>query len=161
MKQLLKGLGTAVRPAWLWAGLSACCWTGGAALAQSNASAVSIDAVVNGQVITNGDVAGRARLLALSTGLPLTPDALARLQPQISNQLIDQTLQMQEINRRGVVVKEDDIAAAIAHIEQGNNLPAGGLRARMEAAGVPFASLVAQLRAELGWQSVLHQVLGP
>lgn len=122
--------------------------------------AASIAAVVNGQVITNDDVTGRARLLAVSTGMPMTPDALDRLKPQITDQLIDQTLQLQEINRRGVVVKEDDIEAAISHIEQGNNLPAGALRGRMEAAGVPFSTLIAQIRAQLGWQDVLHQVLG-
>jgi peptidyl-prolyl cis-trans isomerase SurA len=59
------------------------------------------------------------------------------------------------------VVAESDIAAAVAHIEQGNNLPAGTLRQHLQAAGVPFSTLIAQLRTELGWQTVLHQVLGP
>jgi peptidyl-prolyl cis-trans isomerase SurA len=121
----------------------------------------SIAAIVNGQVITNQDVANRAGLLALSSGLPPAPDALARLSPQITRQLIDQTLQMQEIARRKIVVPEDDIATAITHIEQGNNLPAGGLRARLNASGIAYSTLVAQIRTQLGWQSVLHQVLGP
>jgi len=128
---------------------------------QSSPDDASIAAIVNGQVITSQDVADRARLLAVSTGLNPTPDALSRLAPQVTSQLIDQTLQMQEINHRNVVVQDSDIIAAISHIEQGNNLPAGGLRAKLEADGVPFSTLVAQLRTELGWQSVLHQVLGP
>ncbi|HYP63336.1 MAG TPA: peptidylprolyl isomerase, partial [Acidocella sp.] len=56
---------------------------------------------------------------------------------------------------------DNDVAAAIGHIEQNNNMPTGGLRQHMNAAGVPFATLLAQLRTELGWQGVLHQVLGP
>jgi peptidyl-prolyl cis-trans isomerase SurA len=133
------------------------------ALAQTAASAadVSIAAVVNGQVITNQDVADRAKLLAVSTGMQLTPDALARLSPQITTQLINQTLQLQEINRRKVVVQENDIGAAIDRIEQGNNLPPGGLRQKLEASGVPYSTLIAQIRTELGWQDVLHQALGP
>jgi peptidyl-prolyl cis-trans isomerase SurA len=137
------------------------------ALAQSAAPVtasvpdVSIAAVVNGQVITNQDVADRAKLLAVSTGMQLTPDALARLSPQITTQLINQTLQLQEINRRKVVVQENDIGAAIDRIEQGNNLPPGGLRQKLEASGVPYSTLIAQIRTELGWQDVLHQVLGP
>jgi peptidyl-prolyl cis-trans isomerase SurA len=127
------------------------------ALAQN----ASIAAVVNGQVITDDDVANRARLLALSSGMPATPDAVARLKPQITQELIDQTLQMQEIEKRGVVVPEADIETAIGHIEQGNNLPAGGLKARMESSGVAFSTLVSQIRTEIGWQTVLHQVLGP
>jgi peptidyl-prolyl cis-trans isomerase SurA len=121
----------------------------------------SIAAVVNDQIITTQDVQDRARLLALSTGMTPTPDAMARLAPQVTRQLIDQALQMQEIDQLNVTVSDADLAGAIAHIEQGNNMPAGGLQARMQAQGVSFASLLAQLRVEIGWQTVLHQVLGP
>jgi peptidyl-prolyl cis-trans isomerase SurA len=127
---------------------------------QADYGGASIAAIVNGQVITNQDVTGRASLLALSTGMPASPDILGRLRPQVTTQLIDQTLQLQEINKRGVVVPESDIAGAIAHIEQNNNLPAGALRTKLTSEGVPYGTLVAQLRTELGWQAVLHQVLG-
>jgi len=125
------------------------------------AQVASIAAVVNGEVITSDDVTSRARLLALSSGLPPTQDAIDHLKPQITEELINQTLQMQEIAKQKVTVSESDIADAIARIEQGNNLPAGGLRARMAQDGIPFSTLVAQIRTQLGWQSVLHQVLGP
>ena len=136
------------------------------ALAQTMAPAAmgdgaGIAAVVNGEVITTQDVAARSRLLAVSTGMPVTPQALARLAPQVTSQLIDQALELQEINRRNIVVQESDVIGAIAHIEQGNGLPPGGLRAKLAADGIPFDTLVSQLRIELGWQSVLHQVLGP
>jgi peptidyl-prolyl cis-trans isomerase SurA len=133
---------------------------GGAATLPAPDSA-SIAAVINGQVITNQDVLDRARLFAVSTGLPPAPDLLNRLAPQVTSQLIDQTLQLQEINRRKVVVSQSDLEGAVAHIEQGNGLPAGGLRAKLTADGIPFSTLLAQLRIQLGWQTVLHQVLGP
>ena len=136
------------------------CLTAGA-VRPAVAQEANIAAVVNGEVITNNDVANRAMLLALSTGMKPTPDVLNRLKPQITQQLIDQTLQMQEISKLRVNVPEGDIAKAIGRIEQGNNLPPGGLKARMAAAGVAYSTLVAQIRTELGWQAVLHQVLGP
>ncbi|HQT39426.1 MAG TPA: SurA N-terminal domain-containing protein, partial [Acidocella sp.] len=77
------------------------------------AQEANIAAVVNGQVITNADVDNRAMLLALSTGMKPTPDVLNRLKPQITQQLIDQTLQMQEISKLKVNVPEADIATAI------------------------------------------------
>ncbi len=121
----------------------------------------AVAAVVNNQIITTGDVAARARLLALSIGLQPTPDIVARLSGQVTEQLIDQTLQQQEIQKEGITVSDADLAAAIAHIEQNNNMPPGALRARLQAAGVPFESLLSQMRTQLGWQGVLHKVLGP
>ncbi|MDR3522200.1 MAG: peptidylprolyl isomerase [Acidocella sp.] len=136
------------------------CLAGGT-MPSAQAQDANIAAVVNGEVITTTDVTNRALLLALSTGMKPTPDILTRLKPQITQQLIDQTLQMQEITKMKVNVPEADIATAIGRIEQGNNLPAGGLKAKMTASGIAFSSLVAQIRTELGWQAVLHKVLGP
>ena len=64
------------------------------------AQATRIVAVVNGDVISNADVDNRTRLFALSTGLPMTPDVLDRLKQQITRQLIDEKLRMQEVQRR-------------------------------------------------------------
>jgi peptidyl-prolyl cis-trans isomerase SurA len=121
----------------------------------------SIVAVVNGQLITNADVENRTRLLAISTGMQLTPGMMQRMAPQITRELIDQTLQLQEINKRNIIVPESDILAAVQHIEQNNNMQPGQLRAELESHGVNFQTLIAQLRTEIGWQDVLHQVLGP
>jgi peptidyl-prolyl cis-trans isomerase SurA len=131
------------------------------ALNTALAQDASIAAVVNGQLITNADVANRTRLLALSTGMQPTPDVMTRMAPQITRQLIDQTLQLQEINKRNIIVPESDILTAVGHIEQGNNMQPGELRAKLEASGINFQTLVSQLRTEIGWQDVLHQVLGP
>jgi peptidyl-prolyl cis-trans isomerase SurA len=118
-------------------------------------------AVVNGQVITTQDVAARARLLAISLGMQPTPDIIQRLSPQVTKQLVDQTLQQQEIDKLGIDVSAQDVANALSHIEQSNNLPAGGLETKLEAAGVPYSTLLSQLRTSIGWQGVLHKVLGP
>lgn len=135
--------------------------TPGVAPSAGDPYSASIAAVVNGQVITDQDVTNRAALLAISIGIPPTAEVLTRLRPQVTSQLIDQTLELQEINQRNVTVAATDVEAAVAHIEQSNGLPPGGLRAHLAAAGIPFSTLVAQLRTELGWQTVLHQILGP
>ena len=92
-------------------------------------------AVVNGDVITPGDVEARGRLFALSTGLPVTPEVLDRLRPQVTKQLIDERLRLQEVQRRKIVVGDREIADAIGEIEQRNGMPKGALRARAAGAG--------------------------
>ena len=120
----------------------------------------AIVAVVNGEPVTRSDVTARARLFALSTGLPMSPDILERLRPQITRQLIDERLRAEEIQRRKIVVSDADVAAAITEIEKRNNLPAGALRAKLEDEGVATRTLFDQIRTQIGWTRVLRQQLG-
>jgi peptidyl-prolyl cis-trans isomerase SurA len=121
---------------------------------------IRIVAVVNSDPVTNVDVDNRTRLFALASGLPVSPEMLDRLKPQIVRQLVDERLRMQEIQRRKIVVSDKDIAAAIAEIEQRNGMKPGGLRAKLASDGVSFTTLVDQIRTQLGWTRVLHQAIG-
>lgn len=122
--------------------------------------AASIVAVVNGDVISRSDVDNRRRLFAMSTGMPAAPEVLDRLTPQVTRQLIDERLRLQELQRRHVIVQDAEIAAAIREIEQRNGMPEGTLRRRLSADGVEFRTLIDQVRVQIGWGRVLRQVLG-
>ena len=120
----------------------------------------AIVAVVNGEVITQGDVDHRRRLFALSTGLPITQNVLQRLTPQVTRQLVDERLRLQEAQRRKIVVADKEIAEAITEIETRNGLPPGTLRGRLSSQGVELRTLIDQLRVQIGWGRVLREVLG-
>ena len=122
--------------------------------------AMRIVAIVNGDVITNADVDNRARLFALSTGLPITPDVLDRLKHQITRQLIDEKLRMQEVQRRKIVIPDKAIADAMHEIESRNGLAAGALTQKLSAGGAAPRTLIDQLRTQLGWSQVLREQLG-
>ena len=130
------------------------------ATATATAQATRIVAVVNGDVITNADVGNRARLFALSTGLPLTPDVLDRLRQQITRQLIDERLRMQEVLRRKIVIQDKMIAESIHDIETRNGMQPGALRQKLAADGVSQLTLIDQIRTQLGWTQVLREQLG-
>jgi peptidyl-prolyl cis-trans isomerase SurA len=118
-----------------------------------------IVATVNGDAITENDVTSREKLFALSTGMKLDPGLLARLRPQITQQLIDEKLRIQEIQRRKIVVTPEEINEAIASIEQRNGLKPHGLQDKLEADGVSAQTLIDQIRVQLGWTHVLRQDL--
>jgi peptidyl-prolyl cis-trans isomerase SurA len=121
---------------------------------------VHLVAVVNGSPITNIDVDNRARLFALSAGLPPNPSLLDRLKPQIVRQLIDERLRLQAVEKAHIVVPDKAIADAIGEIEKRNGMPPGALRQRLESSGVSFTTLVDQIRTQLGWTQLLRQTLG-
>ncbi len=119
-----------------------------------------IVAVVNGQIITRRDVEDREHLFTLSTGLPQNPEVLNRLRPQITRQLIDERLRMQEIQQRHINVPVSRIADSIGDIEKRNNMPSNALRDRLARDGVANTTLIDQIRVQLSWTGVLRQQLG-
>ena len=116
--------------------------------------------VVNGQPITHRDVDDRGRLFALSTGLPISEDVLSRLRPQITRQLIDEKLRMQEIQQRHINVPIEQIAKSIDGIEQRNGMAKNALRDRLAKDQVSMTTLIDQIRVQLAWSSVLREQLG-
>ncbi len=120
----------------------------------------AIVAVVNGDVVSSGDVENRGRLFALSTGLPITKEVLDRLRPQVVKQLVDERLRLQEVQRRKIVVSDAEIAEAIGEIEQRNGMPKGMLRQSLAGQNVALRTLIDQVRVQLGWTRVLRQELG-
>ncbi|GAB3593820.1 peptidylprolyl isomerase [Acetobacter peroxydans] len=121
----------------------------------------SIVAVVNSIPLTKRDVDNRGKLFALSTGLPVSPELMDRLRPQIIRQLIDERLRTQEILSRHINVPLDQIAAAISNIEHRNGMEEGALRAHLAKDGVSLTTLIDQIRVQIGWVQVLRQELGP
>ena len=119
-----------------------------------------IVAVVNGQPITHRDIDDRGRLFALSTGLPVSEDVLARLRPQITRQLIDEKLRMQEIQQRHINVPIEQIAKSIDGIEQRNGMAKNALRDRLAKDQVSMTTLIDQIRVQLAWSGVLREQLG-
>lgn len=127
--------------------------------ATAPANKETIVAVVNGDIVTSGDVNDRGRLFALSTGLPVTPEVLARLRPQITRQLIDERLRWQAEQKHHIVVPDQAVADAIKQIEQRNNLAPGALRERLAGQGVTMRTLIDEIRVQIGWTSLLREEL--
>ena len=127
---------------------------------QQLTDASRIAAVVNGDVISEADIGNRARLFAISTGLPLSAEVIDRLKSQILRQLIDERLRVQEAQRRKIVIQDAQIAAAIKDIETRNNLQPGALRAKLASDGVSARTLIDQIRAHLAWSQMLRDTIG-
>ncbi|WP_426955514.1 peptidylprolyl isomerase [Muricoccus radiodurans] len=120
-----------------------------------------IVAVVNGDVVTENEIRSRARLFALNVGVSPDPGLVQRIRPQIIRQLIEERLRLQEIQRRRIPVTDEEVAAAINELEGRNQMPSGGLRAQLRAAGVEPRVLYDQIRAQIGWVRFVRALLGP
>jgi len=118
-----------------------------------------IVAVVNSDIITAEDVAGRLALVMRSSDIPDNPENEQRLAPRVLRSMIDEKLQLQEAVRLNVTVSDQEISDALAGLEQRNNLPKGQLNQYLKQAGIPRASLVDQITASIAWSKVIRNRL--
>ena len=115
-----------------------------------------IAAVVNDDVISIADLEGRIRLVLFSSRLPDNEQIRQRVTPQVMRTLIDEKLELQEAKKFKVKVSDKEIADAMEKLEQQNNLTKGSLDQLLKTNGIPRATLVAQVTANLAWNKVIE-----
>jgi peptidyl-prolyl cis-trans isomerase SurA len=120
-----------------------------------------IAAVVNDEVVSVQDLNDRLDLLMFTSSVDDTLEARQGLTPQVLRGLVEEALQRQEASRLGLRVEDQELDQAIANIAERNNMDVPGMRNLLANAGVSFATLLAQLRAQIAWVKVVNQQVRP
>ena len=98
---------------------------------------VGIVAVVNDSAISVLDLIARTKMVALSSGLDDTPELRAQLAKPVLENLIEEKLQNQEAERRGISVTDQELAAALKIVERQNGIREGQLNSWLADIGLP------------------------
>ncbi|WP_370674554.1 SurA N-terminal domain-containing protein [Pleomorphomonas sp. PLEO] len=114
-------------------------------------AANNIKVVVNDQAITTMDVQSRARLLQLAMHLAPGPAAKAA-----QDELIDEQLRLQEGARRGVVVSEDAVVAALTSIAARSKMTIPQFEQALGRGGVPIKTFKDRIRAQMVWGRIIR-----
>jgi len=120
-----------------------------------------IAAVVNDQVISVYDLAGRIRLVILSSGLQDSPETRQRLVPAVLRTLIDEALEIQEAKRLNITVSTNEIDQAIGRIAQQNDMSVNQFQDVLKSNRVPLPAVVSQVRAGIAWNKIITQKIRP
>lgn len=128
------------------------------ALAEMARSAVlRILAVVNDEPISAFDLDQRLNLIIRTSNLPDTAETRQSLAPRVLRSLIDETLKLQEAKRQNVNISEESLNRMKQQIEKQNDLPPGQLNAFLLSRGVAPSTLERQLKAAIGWPTVVRR----
>lgn len=117
------------------------------ALAQSS----SIKVVVNDDAVTSMDVSNRARLLQIANKL-----APAAAQKAALEELVNDTLRLQEAKRRGVVIPEGMVDQAISEIAGRSKMNPSQFAQALRGAGVDIRTLKDRIRVQMAWGRVVR-----
>jgi peptidyl-prolyl cis-trans isomerase SurA len=142
--------------------LAATILTGFTVFAQpASAGKEGIAVIVNQDVVTISDVKDRLKLVAVSSGLPETPEILSKLKLQIVDMLIEEQVRSQEARRMEIKVSQEEITQAFAQIAEQNNIPEDQFRQMLTSRGIKLGTLNDQIRAQLMWNKVVQRKLRP
>ena len=120
-----------------------------------------IVAVVNDEVISAQDLDERLQLVTLTSGIPDSEQARARLAPQVLRSLIEEALQLQESERLGITVEEAEIQEALANIAERNRMTVEAMERFFADNGIDLATLLEQVRAQIAWVKVVNRQIVP
>jgi peptidyl-prolyl cis-trans isomerase SurA len=120
-----------------------------------------IVAVVNDEVISARDLNDRLQLVTLTSGIPDSEQARARLAPQVLRSLIEETLQLQEAERLEIAVEDAEIERALANIAERNQMTVEAMRRFFAQNSIDFATLLDQVRAQIAWVKVVNRQIVP
>ncbi|MBS1180999.1 MAG: surA [Proteobacteria bacterium] len=123
----------------------------GTALIVPAEAASTIKVVVNDQAITTMDVQSRARLLQLAMHLSAGASAKAAL-----DELIDEQLRLQEGARRGIVVSEDAVVAALTSIASRSKMTLPQFERALGQGGVTVKTFKDRIRAQMVWGRIVR-----
>jgi peptidyl-prolyl cis-trans isomerase SurA len=118
-------------------------------------------ALVNDVVISKLDLVMRVRLTILSSGMKMTDQSQLRLQHEVLRRLIDEQLQLQEADRLGIPVSEEEISEVIENIARRNGMALPQFQDMLLQKQILPLAMEARVRAELAWQQVVRVLLVP
>jgi peptidyl-prolyl cis-trans isomerase SurA len=120
-----------------------------------------IVAVVNDEVISTRDLNDRLAFVFATTQLEDFADVRARLIPQVLRTLLDEKLRQQEAERNSINVSDEDVAEAIAGLEQQRGMMPGEMLGRLNMSGVPQSTFMEQIRTQLLWNRLVMRKIRP
>jgi peptidyl-prolyl cis-trans isomerase SurA len=133
----------------------------GLLLAQGAWAQQRIAAVVNDDVVSVQDLEDRLDLVMFTSGVDDTLEARQGLTPQVLRGLVEEVLQLQEAERLGITVQDQEMDQALANIAERNNMDVAAMRRLLANAGIDFDTLLAQLRAQIAWVKIVNLQVRP
>ncbi len=120
---------------------------------------VKIIAKVNNEIITNIDLDNRLRMTLDLSKLPNEKEVKEKLLPRVLDSLIDESLKIQEANRLGIFVTNQEIMAQINRLEKRLNLKKNTLLDNYKKKDIPEITILNQIRSQLLWEKILYGIV--
>ena len=107
----------------------------------------SIFATVNEEVISIYDLILRSNLFSASSNIKIDENFNTNILPELISGVIDEKIQWQEIEKKNIVVSENQVAQMIQNIEKENGMKIGSLKNILKEKKTDISILEKQIKA--------------
>jgi peptidyl-prolyl cis-trans isomerase SurA len=120
-------------------------------------SVVKATAIVNGEVITQTDVAHRLMLLAIGEGGEIPAEQVEPLRQQVLRNLIDEVLEIQAAKTAEIKVTDKDIDKTLTRLAGNVKMTPDQLGEFLKSHGSSIKTLRRQIEGEIAWRRLQQQ----
>ncbi|MDE2341657.1 MAG: peptidylprolyl isomerase, partial [Alphaproteobacteria bacterium] len=118
-------------------------------------------AIVNGEIITGTDVDERVALIIIANSAKLSPEQLEQLRQQVTRNIIDETLEIQEAKSNKIDVTDDEVEQRYAGVSKNFKRTTKQMDEYLTSIGSSAASLKRQIRGQIAWDRLLRRKVEP
>lgn len=118
--------------------------------------ASAVAAIVNDTVITTYDVQQRLKLMIISSGGRINPQALPQLQDQALRDLVQEQLKLQEAKKFELEADDNAILSELRNMAAQSNMSVEQLQAVLESDGIAMQALRSQIASSIVWPELVQ-----
>ena len=120
---------------------------------------LTIVAKVNNEIITNIDLENRLKMALDLSKLPDEEEIKNKLQPRVLDGLINETLKIQEANRLGIFVTNQEVTQQINRLESRLKIKKNTLLSSYKEKDIPSITILNQIRSQLLWEKLIYNIV--
>ncbi len=120
---------------------------------------VTIVAKVNNEIITSIDLENRLRMALDLSKLPNNEEIKERLKPRVLDSLINEALKIQEANRLGIFVSNQEVTDQINRLEKRLKIEKNSLLLNYKEKEISEITILNQIRSQLLWEKLIYNII--
>lgn len=121
------------------------------------AAPLKIVALVNGEVISTEDLQNRVNAFLMTTGIPFNTQTRSMIMQRVLNTAVDEKIKLQEAQKNGIVISDEEVDAQFRSFEKSNKIPTGQLKNVLKESHVSRETFASQMKSDLAWVRVVRK----
>ena len=120
---------------------------------QAHADSMKIAALINGDIISSGDIDNQTKIFMLSSPVPLNAETKKMITHRVMAQTIEQRLKIQAAAKEGIDITNEELENQLKTWLSKNNTSETALKNK----GINKQALKDNIKAEMGWVKLIRK----